>query len=144
HSTIAETCLSYLNSKEVRALSTSPFPDHQNTPFLWYSSLYWGMHAKRDFSKCAELLVLQLFDDYNNHISTKVFMEARGQYLDPVDFDNLSLFTGLHCASFFGIVEIVSGLVEVEGCDINQKDCSDNTPLVWAALNGHEGVVEVL
>jgi len=32
----------------------------------------------------------------------------------------------------------------VEGCDINQVDCAGNTPLVWAAWNGHEGVVEIL
>jgi len=41
HATIAETCLSYLNSQQVRALSTSPSPDLQGTPFLEYSSLYW-------------------------------------------------------------------------------------------------------
>jgi len=61
-----------------------------------------------------------------------------------VDFDKISLFSGLHCASFFGIVEIVAGLVEMEGVDINQMDCGGNTPLVWAAGNRHEGVVKTL
>ena len=50
HSTMAETCLSYLNSQQVRALSASPRPDLQRTPFVEYSSLYWGAHAKRDLS----------------------------------------------------------------------------------------------
>ena len=35
--------------------------------------------------------------------------------------DNLSLFNGLHYVSLFGIDEIVASLVELEGCDINQK-----------------------
>jgi len=143
HSTIAETCLSYLNSPQVKALSTTPSPDLQSTPFLEYASLYWGVHAKRDLSNCAKLLALTLFD-YNNHISTKILVQGQAGYSSSVDFDKLSLFSGLHCASIFGIDEIVAGLVEVEGCDINQNDCAGNTPLVWAALNGHEGVVEIL
>ena len=35
-------------------------------------------------------------------------------------------------------------MVEAEGCDISQKDRMGNTPLAWAAENGHEGVVKVL
>jgi len=48
HSTMEETCLSYLNSQQVKALSTTPFPDLQSTPFLEYSSLYWGVYARRN------------------------------------------------------------------------------------------------
>ena len=38
----------------------------------------------------------------------------------------------------------MAGLVEVEGSDINQRDCVDNTPLAWASRNGHERVAEIL
>jgi len=143
HSIIAETCLSYLNSQQVKALSASRSSYAQSTPFLEYSSVYWGVHAKRELSDCAKLLALRLFDDYNDHISTEILLEARGWrgYFHP---DKPYLFSGLHCASFFGIVEIVAGLVEVEGCDINQNDCTGLTPLLLAVRNGHERVVEVL
>ena len=40
HATMAETCLTYLNSRQVKALSASPSPDPRETPFLEYSSLY--------------------------------------------------------------------------------------------------------
>jgi len=63
---MAETCLSYLNSQQVKAMSTNPFPDLQDTPFLEYSSLYWEVHAKRDLSDCAKQPALRLFDDYKN------------------------------------------------------------------------------
>jgi len=144
HSTMAETCLSYLNSQQVKTLSTTPAPDLRDIPFLRYSSVYWGTHARRGLSDRAKLLALKLFDDYSNHISTRILLEVQKEPLWVVDLDKLSLFTGLHCASLFGIVEIVAGLIEVEGYDINQRDCVDNTPLLWAAHNGHEGVVKIL
>ena len=144
HSTIAETCLSYLNSRQVKALSSSISPDLRSIPFLEYSSLYWGVHAKRDLSDCAKQLALKLFDDFANHISTEILL--RGEKPAHIDlfFDELFLFSCLHCASFFGIAEIVTSLVEVGGCDTNQTDCIGSTPLVWAALNGHEEVVRIL
>jgi len=80
HSTMAETCLSYLNSQQVMTLSTSPSPDLQGTPFLEYSSMYWGMYTKRDLSDCAKLLALKLFGNYNNHISIDQFSKARPMY----------------------------------------------------------------
>jgi len=144
HSTITETCLSYLNLQQVKALSTTPYPDLRGTPFLEYSSLYWGTHAKRDLSDRAKLLALKLFDNYNNHISGKILLEERTRSQYTVNLKKLSLFSGLHCASMFGIDEIVAGLIDVEGCDINQGDCDGNTPLVWAAWSGHEGVVKIL
>ena len=146
HSTLAETCLSYLNSQQVKALSTSPSPELQGTPFLEYSSVYWGAHARRDLSDCAKLLALKLFNDYTNHVSTRTLLKALESegYQCTINFDKPHLLSGLHSASLFGIAEIVTCLIEVEGCDINQRDCVDNTPLVWAALNGHEPIVEIL
>jgi len=144
HSTIAETCLSFLNSQQVKTLSTSPIPDLRSMPFLQYSSLYCGIYAKKGISDCAKLLALKLFEDYNYRISTKILLKAQGWYICKGNVRDLSVFTGLHCASIFGIDEIVAGLIEAEGCDINRNDCVGNTPLVWAARNGHERVVQIL
>ena len=58
--------------------------------------------------------------------------------------DEPSLFSGLHCASFFGIADIVAGLAEMKSCDINQTDFSGSTPLHWAAWNGRKGVMMTL
>ena len=103
HSKITEACLSYLNSQQVKALSTTPAPNLQSTPFLEYSSLYWGVHAKMELSDCAKLLVRELFDNYNNHISAKILLKAQQLSSYDVDFNKLSLFNSLHCASIFGI-----------------------------------------
>jgi len=144
HSTMAETCLSYLNSQQVKVSSTSPSPDLQDTPFLKYSSLYWGVHARKELSDCAKQLALKLFDDYNNHISSKILLKDLIQHFYVFDFDKPYLFSGLHCASLFGIVGIVACMVEMEGCDINRIDFMGNTPLHWAAGRGREGVVKII
>jgi len=144
HSTMAETCLSYLNLQQVKALPPSHPLDLQSAPFLEYSSLYWGIHAKRHLSDCAKLLALKLFDNYNNHISIPILLKAQGPYNYYIGLDKLSLFNGLHCASIFGIDEIITCFVEMKGCDINQKDCVGNTALMWATYRGHEGVVKAL
>ncbi|PUU75509.1 hypothetical protein B9Z19DRAFT_1131165 [Tuber borchii] len=74
HSTIAEICSTYLNSLQVKAFSTSPSPDHQHALFLEYSSLYRGVHAKRNLSDRAKLLALKLFDDHNNQTLTEILL----------------------------------------------------------------------
>jgi len=145
HSTMAETCLSYLDSQQIIALSAIPFLDPQDTPFLEYSSVYWGVHAKKDLSYCAKLLALKLFDDYSNHVSIKILLRTqKNRYFPGLYSTEPYLFCGLHYASLFGIDEIAAELAEVEGCDINQIDSAGNTPLFWAAWKGHEGVVEIL
>jgi len=39
HSAMAEICLTYLSSQQVKALSTNPSPDSWNAPFLEYCSV---------------------------------------------------------------------------------------------------------
>jgi len=144
HSAMAEICLTYLNSQQVKALPTAPSSDTQTTPFLGYCSVYWGVHAKRELSDCARLLALELLKGCYNPISTKFLLaqvEHFGVYARHLT--TLSPFSGLHCASFFGIVEVVAGLIEM-GYDINEGDFLGGTPLAWAAHNGHEEVVKLL
>jgi len=42
------------------------------------------------------------------------------------------------------MLEIVACLVVLEGCDINQMDCMENTALIWAGGKEHEGAVQIL
>src|SRR5437588_8740411 len=48
HSTMAEISLTYLICQQVKTLSADPSPVTQDTPFLKYCSMYWGVHAKRE------------------------------------------------------------------------------------------------
>jgi len=147
HLVISETCLTYLNSQEVKHISANPVPDPKSAPFLAYSSLYWGAHAKLEHSDHSKSLALKLLSRYDNHASSKLLLQHA---LDPYDFNDIRssaapfTFTGLHCASFFGVVEVATALMGTKGCDINQIDCTGVTPLMWAAENGHDPLVKLL
>ena len=62
---------------------------------------------------------------------------------DICSIEGFYKFTGLHCASIFGLVEVVGALTEIGG-DINGLDETGSTSLIWAAKSGHNGVVKLL
>ena len=90
HLTTVETYSSCVNSRQAKALSTAPAPNLQRAPFHYlqlalllnpqpcFSNilLYWGIHIKGGLLDCAKLLVLNLFDDCNNCISTGIFLKV--------------------------------------------------------------------
>ena len=144
HSTIAETCLTYLNSQHVNSIPPT-FDGIREVPFLQYSSVYWGSHAKRELSNRAQSLAIKLFSQYGSHISARVLVEDQAEcpwIFGPPEGD--FMFTKLHCTSIFGIAELASTLIKMEDCDLNQRDCAGFTPLIWAAQYGHEQMVELL
>ena len=47
HSLLAETCLSYLNCRQVKSHTSHLFPDYKSMPFLKYSSRYWGTQCSQ-------------------------------------------------------------------------------------------------
>ena len=147
HSAMAEICLTYLNSQQVKALDVLDYEDasfcENHEPFLEYCSLYWGVHAKQDLSDYARSLALQLLQEYDRHVSIYFLLEHIGT-LDLPSWSNHYTVTGLHCASFFGIVEIVAALIEIQGYHTKEGSYLGDSPLAWAARNGHEEVVKML
>jgi len=142
HKTLAETCLAYLNYEWVKRLRADRFFNLQNMPFLEYSSLYWGNHAKMGLSDRTKSLALELLTRYDNHISATLLCNQTRNYNSPPVTSHG--FAGLHCASYFGIFEVVAALIEVGGCDVNQRDWKGFTPLGWAARRGNRAVAELL
>ena len=149
HSTIAETCLAYLNLQRVNDLPTSPHPNPRDTLFLEYSSLYWGTHMRMEHSDLAKTFALKLLDRFDSHISTKSLWDSiSGKRLrkdshiwDPPDRTG---FSALHCVSYFGIADVANTLIKMNRWDVNQIDGAGMTPLIWAAREGHEEVVRLL
>ena len=143
HSAMAEICLTYLNSRQVKALSTAHYADTRSAPFLEYCSIYWGVHAKKELSGSGRSIALELLKENYSHVSTRLLL-AQVQHFPLWRFGTVSPFSGLHCASFFGIVGVVAGLVDMECYSINEADVWGCGPLSWASWNGHQGAVEEL
>jgi len=139
HSTMAEACLSYLNSEQVKALPIDPFSDLGRRHFS-NILLYIGEWMQKGTFQIVEkriALALNQFDTSSRLISwASIFYDG--------GFDKRSYFSGLHWASVFGIVKLVTSLMEGGDCDINEEYWSENVLLMWAARNGRAGVVRIL
>ena len=142
HKTLAESCLAYLNYDEVKGLRANHILNLRDMPFLEYSSLYWGSHAKVELSDRAKSLALELLNRASNHISSTLLIS---RIMSPHSCSlPHHIWLGLHCAAYFGVTEAVAAFIEREGCNINQSDCMGFTALMWAARQGNEEVVKLL
>jgi len=95
-----------------------------------------------ELSDYAKSLALELLNRYDSHISSALLFERiRTSW---TRLPSHRPFPGLHCASYFGIDEIVATLIKMEGCGINQRDYMGFTPLTWAAWQGNQGAVTLL
>ena len=144
HSTMAETCLTYLNFQCIKNLFVGPSLDPRDVPFLEYSSLYWGTHMRMELSDRAKTLALELLDQFDSHISANsLWNSISWEFCRGRPHDH-KLFSALHCVSYFGITEVAKVLIKANRRDLNQRDGAGMTPLTWAACRGHEGVVKLL
>ena len=104
YSILAETCLTYLSSQQIKNLGSHSLPDHQSMAFLKYSSRYWGTHARRELSNYARTLALELLGQYEDHVAAVSLVKQVLQPSYTGDIGTSPHFSVLHCASFFGIV----------------------------------------
>jgi len=148
HSTMAEVSLTYLNFRCVRDLSPAVDSAPTTMPLLEYASFYWAEHARKEMTENVKILALRLLDKFDGHISAQLMSLHYNETSDDRFPFNTSKgpvgFTALHGAAFLGIVEILAAVLEMKEWDVNAKDSLSFTPLIWAALRGHEGVVKAL
>ena len=119
HTILAETCLTYLNSQRVKNLASHLLLEHQSMLFLKYSSRHWGTHAGRELSDHAKTLALELLIQYEDHVSAVSLLKQVTRRWYPGDISTAPLFSGLHCASFFGIVELVTAIINLKSYRID-------------------------
>jgi len=142
HRTLGQTCLTYLNYDQVKRIPADNLSSLENFSFLGYSSSHWGRHAKIELSHHAKSLVLDLINQFDHHISSVLLaMTICPSWLIPLSHRP---FPGLHCASYFGIDEVIATWIEMESFNINQRDFIGFTPLSWAAWQGNQGAVALL
>lgn len=109
----------------------------QSSPLYGYAANNWGHHARKASTLSQEVM---------QFLHSETAVEASVQAL--MGFDQSSRYalrqmTGLHLASYFGIFEAVDELVR-QGHNGSLKDKCNRTPLMYAAEQGHDCVVNLL
>jgi ankyrin repeat protein len=135
HSSIAETCLTYLNFEVFNVPYTHRLK--KIYPFLVYASCEWGNHVRQKTSQSMKDLAVKLLINCEDFHCPRMIL-----FRDIHGYGSGKRFSGLHIAAFFGIKNVVQYLTR-EG-QINSKDNSGRTALSYAASNGHEAVVRLL
>ncbi|KAI3332830.1 hypothetical protein F4824DRAFT_473880 [Ustulina deusta] len=143
HVDITETCLTYLSFQPFDTGFTRCHEEYsarlESNPFYSYASCNWGYHAHLA-PTCQDVLP---FLQKQSHV------EATSQVLlGPMPDCSLSgggattwRRTGLHLAAYFGLQQ-VQDIVRLY--DVNERDSCGQTPLLYAAENGHEAAVQLL
>ena len=96
-----------------------------------------------------ETFALRLLDQFDSHISAELLWESikkkfAGLMFSWFNTSNYKGFSALHCILYFGIAKVANILIEMGKWDVNKRDAEGITPLIWAAVCGHEEVVRLL
>lgn len=142
---LARTCLTYLLLDEFEAgrCADRDFDQRSRTyPFLGYAASNWGRHAVEAANQSIEEQVLVfLKSDPHRDAATQAIWNLDGAGYKQ--WDAKSGATGLHMASYFGLVHAVESLIS-DKADIDAQDSLGTTPLIYAAMQGHDAIAEKL
>ncbi|KAL4787644.1 hypothetical protein BJX76DRAFT_354123 [Aspergillus varians] len=145
---IVQSCLTFLLNQQFRSGVCRTEQDFAHrlwdNPLYGYAAKHWGHHARRVLPEAENLVLEFLHDGGCVKAASQVIFDSP---LRPESFEyNIKRaegMTGLHLAAYFGLVGPVWSLIH-EGQSVNSYDENNNTPLLWAARNGHAELVEKL
>lgn len=139
---ITAVCITYLSFDELGFCETEEeFKNQQRTyPLYDYAAKNWGHHAYNATETTQESILDFLCKERKISGSTQSMISRT--------YPICSLYlpkkmTGLHVAAYFGLQKAVIALLEHKHSP-HLRDVYGQTPVSWAAENGHEAVVEVL
>jgi hypothetical protein len=145
---IAMTCITYL-SFDTFGPGFCPTDDDlearlQSNPLYDYAAQNWGHHARTAPAE-VEPLILDLLENETKVSGCSQALMASKRYSSELGYrrEVPRQMTGVHLAAYFGLKETIMALLK-NGCNPNSKDTYGRTPLLWAAMNGHESVVHML
>jgi hypothetical protein len=142
---VATTCITYLSFSVFESgfcQTNNEFEDRLRlNPFYDYAAHNWGYHARAASAELGQLITQLLESEAKVSSSCQAMMASREYYRYSQIVPRQ--VTGVHLATYFGLKEAMIALLKNRH-DLDYKDTYGQTPLSWAARNGHEEVVELL
>ena len=148
HEDIAMTCLIYLSFETFTGGHCLTYEELgkrlRKNPFLVYAAKYWGVHA------CATTKGNELEETAMSFLEDRPKLACSIQALHVLDNDSPrysqvipSNTTAVHLAAYLGFEWILTSLIQ-RSYPPDSPDAGGRTPLLYAAGNGHEKIVELL
>ena len=151
HEDMARACLTYIMFRSVTEMvsekSSKKNQVGTSTPshaLLKYAACQWGHHVRK--SGCLRGTAIQLTYKYL-HMDLDRRMKSHSCLCSSFSIADrvAGSFSAVHVGAYFGIHIILSELVKLDDVMADSKDdMYGQTPLSWAAENGHEAVVKLL
>ncbi|KAH0536545.1 hypothetical protein FGG08_006595 [Glutinoglossum americanum] len=145
---IATTCLLYIS---IDAFAEGYCHSDQEMearlydyPLLEYAAQHWGDHARGGSDETIKGLALRFPEHTSKLMCSNQVMRLSGYRYSGYSQKFPKGIIGLHIAASFGLVGIAELLLACEDVDADSKDKSGQTPLSWAAENGHGDMVRLL
>lgn len=115
-------------------------------PFLGYAARYWATHASVCGQRNVKALTMSFVKDHRRVSSASQAILALDEFwlFDNIDeTKSRAPLSAMHFVAYLGHEETISELLS-HGFDADAKDSFHQTPLWWAASQGHEAVVSLL
>jgi ankyrin repeat protein len=144
---IASACLAYLtfpNSHDGCCDNEEDLEKCLEKNILYgYSAQYWGQHARDVQEQVSESALAFLCEDDWVSRATQAILDPLGEW---GDWKFPTAANGLHLTARFGLGYLLKKLLSRPDFadQANTEDSDDRTPLILAAMNGHEMVVQNL
>ncbi|KAF4119675.1 Ankyrin repeat [Geosmithia morbida] len=141
-SRVCIACLSFSSFSTGPCTTAAEFQSRLSENTLYdYAARHWGHHAQASLSETDELMLEFLKNHGAVSASSQVLLTPQNapSYSQNTPHD----VTGMHLAAYFGLRQAVSSLMRL-GYSPSVANSHGQTPLWWAAKNGHEPVVKLL
>jgi len=141
--TVCATYLSFDTFKNGFCQTGSEFRERlQKNKLYDYAAKNWGHHAQANAASCQTVIE---FLKKQGQVEASSEALLSGGHMFPYGLNihhPPRKVTGLHLVGYFGIDDVVPHLIEKYGP--HPKDGNGQTPLSWAAHEGHETVAKLL
>ena len=144
---ITKICVTYLSFNAFGTgfcLTDKEFEARLQSNALYnYAAQNWGNHAHGDLGEVEELIVDFLKSEAKVAASSQAMIVSPDYHFRGYSQEAPQQMKGVHLAAYFGLRDTMTALLE-NRYEPDSKDSYGQTPLSWAARNGHEAVVKLL